>query len=203
MPRPRLVTLGDSFVEGHGADPAGGWTDRLGWLLGLPAGGVVNLGRYGATTQDVVDRQLVPALATRAPLVGLVVGMNDLLGAYDPETFRGNLDRIYAALRGPGAVVLTATCPVVPRVETLPEAFGDLIRGRFGEANGIVRELTRRHGVLCLDVAGDPGWVEPALWSQDGLHPGAEGHRRFAEQAGALVTTAAATPVGILSGGRA
>jgi lysophospholipase L1-like esterase len=202
VPRARLVALGDSFVEGHGAGPAGGWTDQLGWLLGLPPGGVVNLGGYGATTQDVVDRQLAPALANKAPLIGLAVGVNDLLGGYHPDTFRANLDRLYSALTGPDTVVFTATYPVVPRVLALPAAFGDLVRRRFDEANGFVRELTRRHGVLCLDMAGDEEWAEPELWSHDGLHPGAEGHRRFAEQAGALVAAATGTPVEILSGGR-
>jgi lysophospholipase L1-like esterase len=200
--RTRFVALGDSFVEGHGAGPAGGWTDQLGWRLGLPAGGVVNLGSYGATTQDVADRQLTVALANKAPLVGLVVGVNDLLGGYDPDTFRGNLHRLYSALTGPDTVVFTATCPVVPRVQTLPTAFGELVRRRFDEANGFVRELTGRYGVLCLDPAGDGEWTDPALWSQDGVHPGAEGHLRFAEQAGALVAPATGTPVQILTGGR-
>lgn len=202
MSRARLVAMGDSFVEGHGAGPAGGWPDQLGSLLGMPAGGVVNLGGYGATTQDVVDRQLAPALANKAPLIGLAVGVNDLLGGYDPETFGGNLDRLYSALTGPDTVVFTATYPVVPRVRAFPTAFGDLVRGRFVEANGLVRELSRRHGVLCVDMAGDGDWADSALWSDDGLHPSAEGHRRFAEQAGDLVSAATGTPVGILSGGR-
>ena len=61
-PSPMLTVVGDSFAEGRG-DPAPdgawiGWAPRMAAALGIPRSRVLNLGRNGATTQDVIDTQL-------------------------------------------------------------------------------------------------------------------------------------------------
>ncbi|HEX4249850.1 MAG TPA: SGNH/GDSL hydrolase family protein [Pseudonocardia sp.] len=186
-----LTALGDSFVAGHG-DPAEeggllGWPSRFAERLGLPQERCRNLGSYGSTTQDVVDRQLGAALVNKAPLVGVGVGVNDLISDYDPTRFRRNLELIFSTLSGPSTVVFTATYPLVPRIAGLPPAFRDMVGARFDEANEFLREVTDRYGLLCLDIARAPEWHGPELWSADGLHPGPVGHRWFADEMAELV----------------
>jgi len=191
MFRARLATLGDSFVAGYGdEDPGGqrlGWVSRFARLLDLPAQRLINLASYGATTQDVVADQLEAALVNKPPLVGVMVGVNDLLGDYRTERFRVNVASIFGAVCGADTVVFTATYPEVPRVAPLPEPIREVVRRRFVEANGLLRRFASDHGVLCLDIAVAPEWRKADMWSADGLHPGPKGHQRFAEGMAELV----------------
>jgi lysophospholipase L1-like esterase len=185
--RTRLTALGDSFVEGYGMSAADGWVRLFADLFDLPTQSVVNLGRYGATTGDVIDTQLEIALAHKTPLIGMMVGVNDLLGAYTPEQFRANLATLFSALTGPDTVVFTSTYPRIPRLDAMPRAFRDLMTARFVEANECVRDLATAAGVLCLDIARSPSWDRPIMWSADGLHPSPDGHRVFADAMADLV----------------
>ena len=190
----RLAALGDSFVEGRGdpdlRGPFRGWVPALAGHLGVPRRGVLNLGAHQATTQDVVDRQLHQALAKKAPMIGVVVGVNDLVSDYDPGRFRRNLHRIYSSLTGMDTTVFTATYPDIPKNLPVPPNFRELLRKRFDEANSALREVTTRTGAVCLDIAAMPEWRDPAMWSEDGLHPSPAGHLRFAEGVAALVERA-------------
>lgn len=194
MPAIKMVVLGDSFVEGRGdPDPGGGyrgWVRRFADLVGLDSGAVANLGTYQATTQVVVDLQLGRALACKPPLVGVVVGVNDLVSDYDENRFRNNLETIFGSLSGMDTTVLTATYPDIPANLPVPEGFRRLLQDRFAQANDVLRDVTQRHRLLCLDIARQPEWMDPALWSEDGLHPSPAGHRHFAESMTDLVTRA-------------
>lgn len=192
MPTMRLTVLGDSFVEGRGdPDPDGGfraWAPLLAESLGVRAGRWRNLGAYQATTQVVVETQLRRAVADQSPLVGVVVGANDLVSDYEPRRFRGNLDRIFGSLCGPDTTVFTSSYPDMPARLPVPDRFRALLRDRFTEANEVLTATCRRHGVLLLDVARCPRWTaDDGVWSADGLHPNAAGHRRFADEVSAAL----------------
>jgi lysophospholipase L1-like esterase len=199
MPRARLTVIGDSFVEGRG-DPTGeggysGWVPLFASLFGIPRHGYLNLGTHGATTQDVVDHQLKTALVNKSPLIGFVVGVNDLVMEYDPTRFRRNIETILTTLGGSDTVVFTATYPDIPFNLPLPASFRQLLRARFDTANECLRAATARAGAVCLDVADEPTWMDPGVWSADGIHPSPPGHRRFAEAMAALVSVATGMPI--------
>lgn len=186
MPTIRLTALGDSFVEGRG-DPGNaggyrGWVSRFAELLGLRRDQYLNLGAFQATTQTVLDTQLRPAMANKAPLIGVVVGVNDLVADYSPERFGRNLERIFGSLAGEATTVFTATYPDIPAHLPVPELYRALLRKRFDEANEELRAVTCRHGALLLDLAACPRWAQGEVWSADGLHPSPRGHQMFAEE---------------------
>jgi lysophospholipase L1-like esterase len=184
VPTMRLTVLGDSFVEGRGdPDPDGGfrnWATLLAESLGVRPDRWRNLGTYRATTQDVVDRQLPRALADQAALVGVVVGTNDVVSDWDAARYRANVERILGSLSGTGTVVFTAGYPDMPARLPIPESFKRLLRARFAEANEALAAAAHRHDVVVLDLARCPHWAAGDVWSADGLHPNAAGHRRFA-----------------------
>lgn len=194
MPAIRMAALGDSFVEGRGdpdlRGPFHGWVPRLAHQLGIPDSGVLRLGAHQATTQDVVDRQLAPALVNKPPLIGVVVGVNDLVSAYDPVRFARNLGTIFDRLGGSDTEVFTATYPDIPHNLPVPARFRELLRGRFEEANGVLRQVCATTGTHVLDIARLPEWSGSALWAEDGLHPNEEGHRRFADSIAELLDRA-------------
>ncbi|MVU80471.1 SGNH/GDSL hydrolase family protein [Nocardia sp. ET3-3] len=192
-----LVALGDSFVEGRGDPAVGGgyrgWVARLGAQLGLRPNGIRNLGVHGATTGDVLREQLPHAV--RAELYGVVVGVNDLVSAFDPDAFEANLDALFGALTATGATVFTADYPDIPARLPVPDGFRGLLRERFAFANAAMARVTADHGVLLLELSAESGWERAGTWTEDGLHPSPSGHRLFAASAAELISTITATTV--------
>ncbi len=194
-----LTVLGDSFVEGRGdPSPSGGyrgWVPRFAGQMGLRGSRVRNLGAFQATTSNVVDLQLQIALSIRSPLVGVVVGVNDLVSAYDAATFERNLHRIFGELRDTGATVFTATYPDIPARLPVPDGFRELLRTRFVAANAVLNEVAVSTGTQLLDIAESDEWTQPEMWTPDGLHPSPMGHKLFASGTAELVSRATATTI--------
>jgi lysophospholipase L1-like esterase len=199
MSAPVLTALGDSFVEGRGdAAPGGGyrgWVPRLGGQLGLRPAAVRNLGEHGATTTVVLERQLGVALSGRASLFGVVVGVNDLVSDFDEGRFARNLAALFGALRAGGATVFTAGYPDIPARLPVPDGFRALLRERFAFANAVLADVAADTGTLLLDIAAEPEWEQPQMWTADGLHPSSLGHHRFAASVAELVASRTATTV--------
>lgn len=191
MPAVKFTVLGDSFVEGRGDVAVDGsylgWVPRFARRMGVSSREVRNLGAYQATTQDVVDRQLPAALVRKAPLIGVVVGVNDLVQDYAPDRLAGNLDTIFRTLAGMDTTVFTASYPDIPANLPVPDEFRQLLRGRFAHANAVLGEVCAATGALRLDLSARQTWATRELWCADGLHPNADGHRVFAEDMAELV----------------
>ncbi|HEX3781793.1 MAG TPA: GDSL-type esterase/lipase family protein [Pseudonocardiaceae bacterium] len=182
MSEAKLTVCGDSCAEGRGGTvrPDGsfaGFVAQMAEVLGI-SDGVVNLGSFGATTQDVVDHQLPTALRNPAPLMGVIVGGNDLVTDYQRDRFQRNLRHIFTSLVQPGRLVFTTNWPSIPdRLPGIPDAHRVVLRGRFAEANEFFAELVQELGVICLDMVNAPISADPAMWSADGMHPSSAGHK--------------------------
>jgi lysophospholipase L1-like esterase len=182
MSEVKLTVCGDSCAEGRGGTvlPDGsfvGFVVHMAKALGI-SDGVVNLGSFGATTQDVVDGQLAVMLRKPAPLMGVIVGGNDLVTAYDRDRFQRNLRHIYSSLVDRDRLVFTTNWPKIPdRLPGLPDDFRVVLRKRFAEANEFLDELVHELGVVCLDMVNAPIAADPAMWCPDGMHPSPAGHR--------------------------
>ncbi|WP_330345797.1 SGNH/GDSL hydrolase family protein [Streptomyces longwoodensis] len=193
----RFVALGDSLTEGVG-DPTGdgwrGWAALLADGLGAgPATPVrfTNLAVSGAQTRDVLERQLPAALGLRPEVAAVVVGVNDTLRrTFDIHAVAARLDRVYGALAGQGAVLLTACLPDPGGVLGLPGALARPLARRQQAVNTVVHALSERYGAVHLHAA-EGAWVtDRALWSADRLHPGERGHRHLALRFHALLAEA-------------
>jgi lysophospholipase L1-like esterase len=180
------VALGDSFTAGKGCAPGESWADRLAKSLGDGGSpiGYFNLAVEGATSADVLERQVGPALQLEPDLVTLICGANDVLVSVRPdvEGYRERLASILDRLRGglPGVAILTATSPEQWRfAELRPRTRARVIRG-VEAINDATREVAASRGVPCLDVASHPGLNDPENFAPDGLHPSPAGHARAA-----------------------
>lgn len=182
MSEVKLTLLGDSFAEGRGgtvnADGSFvGFAVQMARLLGI-SDGVVNLGSFGATTRDVVDGQLPIALRKSAPLMGVTVGGNDLVGDYDRDLFQRNLRHIFTSISQRDRLVFTMNWPNIPdRLAGVPEHFRPVLRERFREANEYIENLVHELDLVLLDMVNAPITSDPAMWSPDGMHPSSAGHQ--------------------------
>ena len=190
-PTPRSwIALGDSFTAGTGDDPArGGWARRAGDEL-RTAGVLdvaVNHAEPGVAIQHVIDHQL-PLLAGRHWCVSVIAGANDLLAPRcDARVLAERVDVLLDACLDHAEVLLTSTCPDffaqrstrLARLSARVDALNDHVRRRAAADPRI--EVIDAHARL----------ADPALWSDDGLHPDPDGHAALAELACAALAARA------------
>jgi lysophospholipase L1-like esterase len=183
-----FAALGDSFTAGRDSVDAERWADLLaaGMQRVNPDLRYENLAVDGATSGEVLDRQVEPALALEPDFVTVICGANDVLLATRPDV-AGYAERFDAILRrlregAPEAMVVTATAPEGWQfMELRPRTEARLIEATK-ELNDVTRAVSERYDVLCLPVAGHPALRDPATFSADGLHPSSVGHRLVARE---------------------
>ena len=169
-----VLALGDSITNGHGGMQSGlgsqSWAQWLAQALDLP---FTKLAKDGASTRDVVERQL-PAIRGEAYDVGCVyIGVNDARGIdWDPAAYERDLDTILAALAQRCERTLTLTLPLDLGI---PPAGADL-----PATNAIIERVAARHGTVVVDLSDFAGarWV----WA-DHVHATATGQVEIADRA--------------------
>jgi lysophospholipase L1-like esterase len=182
------AALGDSFTAGRDSIEAERWPDLL--AAGLrrvnPELRYENLAVDGATSAEVLDEQVEPALELGPDFVTVICGANDVLLATRPdvEGYAEHFDAILRRLRegAPEAMIVTATAPEGWQFMDLrPRTEARLIEATK-ELNDVTRESAARYDIVCLPVAGHPALRDPATFSADGLHPSSAGHRTVARE---------------------
>jgi acyl-CoA thioesterase-1 len=105
---PTLVVLGDSLSAGYGIRVEDGWVALLARRLQQAGYGyrVVNASVSGETSAGGLSRAAHVFAVHRPAIVILELGANDGLRGLPVADLRRNLERIVAAARGGGAVVL-------------------------------------------------------------------------------------------------
>jgi lysophospholipase L1-like esterase len=182
------AALGDSFTAGRDSIDAERWADLLaaGMRRVNPELRYENLAVDGATSAEVLERQVGPALALDPDFLTIICGANDVLLATRPDVagYAKNFDVILRRLRegAPEAMVVTATAPEGWQFMDLRRRTEARLIEATRELNDITRAAAERYDVLCLPVAGHPALRDPATFSADGLHPSSVGHRLVARQ---------------------
>jgi lysophospholipase L1-like esterase len=185
---PPLVyaAVGDSTGIGLGARDGGGYVDQLFARIGRkrPGSTLFNLSAAGATTAEAVDRQLTRLEGTRATLVTICVGVNDLLRGREPEQFAEDYETLVAKLKQPGRLVVVANLPDVASAPALKGVADESLRLRLGQFNKAIEGIARRYAVPLVDLyklSGEVGGSRPEFFSSDGLHPSDLGYAHWAE----------------------
>jgi lysophospholipase L1-like esterase len=177
------AALGDSLTHGTDPEREGRWPDAVAGALGCR---YANFARIGATSRDVEDEQLDPALVLRPDVVSLICGANDVLESVrpDPGEYALRLERMFLRIRtvSPGALVFTATYPDLSRFVELRERTRKRVTRGIGDFNAACRAVAADYDVLVLEWADHPEQGEPAYRAADGFHPSPEGHRRAAAE---------------------
>jgi acyl-CoA thioesterase I len=183
------VALGDSTVEGIGATRSElNYVGRLYARLRevYPNARVENLGVGGATSVDVLARQLDRAVALAPDLVTLSVGPNDITERVPLADYSRNIDAIFGRLASQTRAVLVVN--LLPDLAVTPRFRGheaEAVVGRRSiEFNAALTRLAKHHGVVIVDLY-EPSRREvparPELMAGDGYHPSDVGYARWAE----------------------
>ena len=180
------VALGDSTGAGYGAR-AGGYVERLHSRLRAerPQARLKSLCVNGATSADVLRRQVPSAVATHRPsLITLQVGVNDLSRQVSLADYARHYDAILSALVQTGAPIIVANLPDVSLAPVVPAFLRTEIAGRIQAFNKEIAAAARRHGVTMVDIYGPSHAAipsRPELFSADGFHPSDAGYEFWAD----------------------
>lgn len=183
------VALGDSTVEGVGASrPDFNYVSRLHARLRAryPNARVTNLGVGGATSSDVLARQLERAIKRHPDLVTLSIGPNDITAGVPVAQYEHNLDVILGRLRRETtALIVVNLLPdlaVTPRFAHGPQL--DVVSRQTVLFNEALARKAREQGVELVDLyrpSREEVPRQPALLWRDGYHPSDAGYARWAE----------------------
>jgi lysophospholipase L1-like esterase len=183
----RLLALGDSFTIGTGSSVDEAFPARIAarWNASGRAVTLRNLGVNGFTTQDLLDVELPEVRAFAPTLVTLAIGANDLVRGADPESYRSQLRRIFAALASAGVHGDRVVTIPQPEWSQSPAAadFGDAreIEARIVAFNAVLRDESQRAGARYVDL-----WplmqseAAAHMFASDGLHPSSAAHDAWA-----------------------
>jgi len=185
----RYVALGDSTVEGVGATRAEfNYVSRLHERLRAvyPAARVVNLGVGGATSADVLRRQLERAIELSPHLVTLSIGPNDITTRVDVTEYERNVDAILRRLRDETTAVVVVN--LIPDLVMTPRFRKHRAREAIAQQNVLFNEALERlgtgYGAEVVDLYTASQREVPsrrALVGRDGYHPSDLGYALWAE----------------------
>ncbi len=203
-----VVTVGDSLTEGTGDADGRGYPgtllDRLG--AARPGSTVLNLGRYGWTSGELINgtdlepSQLDRAVAQLPDVVCVWIGSNDLFRLYengpdngtsaadeaaDLAQYTANIDAIVSRLTAAGARVLIgliddqALRPVRSDRATLPnttEAEFNQMSAQVVRYNQAIRSIAQRYDATVVDFYNTTIFTSEATLDYDGIHPNSDGY---------------------------
>lgn len=189
----RYMAMGDSLAAGYGAIPA---TQGYAYLLyhegvfdKIPNTLLSNVGLIGATSQDVLEKQVPLAIDPFVPtVITLTVGGNDLariLEGENPATvlaeFQTNLFAIFTQLRTglPNAKIYINNLydiPEIPGARPVVQAFNQIVEGVAGNfmvpVADVFSAFEGKNGLRLIQRNGA---------DQFEVHPSNAGHRAIAK----------------------
>lgn len=168
---PTIVTLGDSYINGYGVDPAIAFAAKLkselsadGHKVTIVEAGFTDTSKMGlfwlTKSNDGIDLQADPA----NHVVIVELGQNDCVSYHLDET-RAYLDRLLGILADKSIPVLV-----------VGTAAYDFCRAPYAEPfSKMFSELATKHGDLLYADFKEGVTGHPELLQQDGDHPNAAG----------------------------
>jgi lysophospholipase L1-like esterase len=145
------------------------------------------LARSGAQVREVADRQVTALRSTRADVVLVSAGANDVTHLTRVGTFRDRYRELVDGIRSarPDADVILIGIPDIGTAPRLLPPLRQLAGWRGDRLDDEIAGIAADAGLLHVDLAGRTGARfadEPdRLFSADRYHPDADGHAVWAE----------------------
>ncbi|MFS8494390.1 MAG: SGNH/GDSL hydrolase family protein [Actinomycetes bacterium] len=183
----RLVALGDSTLTAPGVAAADEiWIRQVARRLADATRRPIELrsfGVSGSTSLDVLVEQLPEAIEFGPHLAIVSVGANDVIKGVSLRKLHDNLDRIVAALKGTGALVILSGVGDLGTIPRLAPPVRQMASRLGRRADRVHERVAERHGVVKADQ-----WTWASLefrrrrdvWSPDRFHPNGAGHEIWA-----------------------
>lgn len=188
LPILRVAVIGDSSVTAPGVrGPGDIWVSRVCERLAVDHRVVlVSFAEGGSTAQDLIHRQLEPAIEFQPDLVLVAVGANDAIKGVPLRVFERNLDTLIGRLADTDATIVQSGVGDLGSIPRLHPPLENLMSRRASRFDRAHWRIAERHGTTVVDQRSDDLSVwydDPGLWADDRFHVSADGHERWAETA--------------------
>lgn len=192
----RVAMLGDSTASGVGVRRA---ADTVGRQLAARlarAGHEVHIAAAAVARSRAGDLgpQVSRALLGRPDVAVVLLGTDDAIAATRPHTVSAHVYEATRRLRSAGVRVVVGTCPDLGAAPRWPQPLRALFGHRGRKIAALQADAAQRAGGVPVDLGARTGPVfraDPGTFSEDGLHPGPDGYRLWAEALGGAVEQAA------------
>jgi len=181
------VALGDSTGAGIGATN-GGYVARLFRRLADARAGseLLNLCVSGATTEDLLRRQLQPGVDKSPQLITVGIGINDIGHGFNIEQFAKNYEQILTTLKEKTqAEIVVTNIPDVSSAPRIPSSLRSEYQRQIERFNERLEQIAQRHEVTIFDIFSITRRElpsHPEYFSSDGFHPSDAGYELWAEE---------------------
>jgi lysophospholipase L1-like esterase len=149
---------------------------------------LLNTCASGATSEDVVRRQLPRALAARPAIATVFIGINDLVLGATEASYGRNVEQIARELASHEVRALFCTIPdlaFAPAATYFMSALRmprEAFEARTRAFNARVVAAAREHGHRAHELFAISLADKAHFFSQDGFHPSAEGYQALADE---------------------
>jgi lysophospholipase L1-like esterase len=183
-----ILVMGDSSCTGPGlAHPDEIWVRQtaadvaaLGFLVDVDSTAV-----GGATVSDLLGEQLFRIERERYDVALISIGGNDVLKGTILKTFEQDLERLARLVMDCADLVVLSGVGDMGTIPRLLPPLRDLLRARAKRFDAAHERVADRLGVVKADQwSSAPGvFADPSIFTPDLFHPGAVGHRAWADVA--------------------
>ena len=183
-----ILVMGDSSCTGPGlANPDEIWVRQtaadvaaLGFLVDVDSTAV-----GGATVSDLLEDQLFRIEREHYDVALISIGGNDVLKGSILKTFESDLERLTRLIQERADLVVLSGVGDMGTIPRLLPPLRDLLRARAKRFDGAHERVAERLDVVKADQwASAPGvFADPSIFTPDLFHPGAIGHRAWADVA--------------------
>jgi len=192
-----ILSLGDSYTIGERVDASERWPAQLCTMLakqGLAVKAPQIIAKTGWTA-DELEAELDSAddclIKPPYALTTLLIGVNDQYRGRSVEEFQLSFERLldraigYAGLDPRRLLVLSIPDWGVTPFAAEQGRLGTIVARQIDEYNAVSRQLTEATGADYLDITDltREAANNPALLTDDGLHPSAIDYQRWARRA--------------------
>lgn len=184
----KYVALGDSLSVGLGSQSVNE-TFVYQYALKLSEKfnqvNVINLGQSGATTKNLIDRQLSQAIAHNPDYITLLIGINDLHAKVTADAFQKNYHNILnELLNKTTAQIIVINLPYLGSNKLIAQPFGSVLDFRTKQFNSIIASASGDDRIKLVDLYEKTYQLfnqNPRYYSSDLFHPSAEGYMLWAK----------------------
>jgi lysophospholipase L1-like esterase len=181
------VAIGDSTVEGIGSThPSRSYASLIFAALQQKNNHAIyhNLGKSGATSKDVLETQLEPAIAKRPDLLTISVGANDIRLRVSARTFEEHLQEILQRItEETTAKIIINNIPNFSTSPRVPRHLRKLSNIQIQRFNRIIAKLAGTYGAAYVDLYTQTALYTktfPEMIAADQFHPSDFGYALWA-----------------------
>lgn len=181
----KYVALGDSLTVGVGSSDVEKTVPYLfaEKLASKSSVTLINLATPGATTVDILDKQLPKAITEYPQYITLWIGVNDIHNLYSIDTFENDYEEIIQEIKNKTAAkIIIINLPYLGSDMLILPPYNYLLDWRTRQFNQVIKDIADKYQFTYIDLYTKSKVISgKVLYSADLFHPSAKGYQLYGE----------------------